>query len=431
MKKIVATFIFIIILISQVFAETPTELMAEALMSEAAILIDPQNGNVLFGQNIHQQMYPASTTKVMTALLAIEFGDLSDMVVVNQSALDGMVPLAARLGLTEGEEMPLLHLVQAIMLMSGNDAANVIAEHIAGDIDSFVELMNERAIELGAYNTNFANPTGLHHDDHVSTVYDMAIISRYAMAIPEFRGIVVNAHLFLDETNLHEERRYIVNTNSMISRIVTPNYYFAPTIGVKTGRTTQAGLCLVAAAGRGRPFELISVTFNAPQGGTRNYSFIDSRALFEYGYSNFRRQTIVARRDVPLGEVRLRGARGGNHLPIVTEEPLTALLPIGMTANDLERRLIVPEYLRAPIERGQLVGEIEFLQDGNVIGQVNLLASRDVERHVLWFIFLAVDYLWSFLFVRIIVYVLLGLVVLYLFVLITGIRNAVKKSKRM
>jgi len=415
--------ILILLGIIPVFA-TPPE-----LMSEAAILIDASNGNVLFGQNIHQRMYPASTTKTMTAILAIEFGNLADMAVVNQTALDGMSPQAARLGLLEDEEMSLLNLVQAIMLVSGNDAANVIAEHIAGDIESFVELMNQRAIELGAFNTNFANPTGLHDDNHYSTAYDMAIISRHAMSIPEFRSIVVNAHLFLDETNLHPEQRYIVNTNSMISRMVTPNYYFAPTIGIKTGRTSQAGICLAAAAGRGRPFELITVTFNAPMDSPRNYSFIDTRALFEYGYSNFRRQTVT-RFDQILDEVPLRYARGASHLTLVASEPLIVLLPLGVTANALERRAILPDYLHAPVERGQIIGEMEFLFDGNVVGRVNLLASRDVQRHLFWFVLLAFDFVWSFLIVRIIIYILIAGIALYLILLFLGIRNAVKKSKR-
>jgi len=290
-------------------------------------------------------------------------------------------------------------------------------------------LMNQRAYELGAVNTNFVNPTGLHDENHVSTVYDMAIISRHAMTLPEFRSIVVNAHLFLDETNLHDERRYIVNTNHMVSRMITPNYYFRPTMGIKTGRTSQAGICLAAAAGRDRPFELITVTFNAPQGGTANYSFTDTRALFDFGYANFRPQTI-ARLDQILGEVRLRHARGANHLPLIAGEPLIVLLPHGTTVANLDRRIIVPDYIRAPLQRGEIVGEIEFLKDEIVIGTVDLLASRDVERHMLWWLVFAFEFIWSFLAVRIISYILLAIIALWLILLIWNIRKAVIKSRK-
>jgi len=422
-------FCFVVLFLTLSLALPMVSATPPELMSEAAILMDPRTGNVLFGQNIHEQMYPASTTKIMTAILAIEHGDLDDMVTIQESALYDMPPLAATLGLEVGEEMSLGDLLSAIMLMSGNDAANVIAEHVAGDVSAFVEMMNERAVELGAYNTNFMNPTGLHDDEHVSTVYDMARISQFAMTIPAFRGTVVNAHIFLDGTNLHPERRYIINTNALVSRQRTAAYYFAPAIGIKTGFTSQAGLCLAAAAGRGRPFELISVTFGAPPRGTATYSFTDTRALFDFGYSNFR-QTNLARVDQILSEVRIRYGRGTNRLSLVADAPLIALIPTDSDANDVVTRAILPDYVRAPVEQGERIGEIEFLYNDNVIGRVDLLSNQTVNRRMFWWFFVAVDWVWSFAAVRVIVYILLIGLGLFFILFLIGVRNAIKRSKR-
>jgi len=365
----------------------------------------------------------------MTALLAIERGNLDDMAIVSESALADMPPLASMLGLSEGEEMSLRDLVNAIMLMSGNDAANVIAEHIAGDIPSFVRLMNIRARQLGAHNTNFTNPTGLHDENHVSTVYDMALISQAAMSIPAFRRVVINAHMYLDETNLHPERRYIINTNAMVSRMRTVDYYFNPTIGIKTGFTTPAGICLAAAAGRGMPFELISVTFGATPRGNYNLSFIDTRALFEFGYENFH-QTTVAEMGRTMTEIHVKYARGPNHLALAADAPLIVLIPQNASYEDIERQINIPEYLTAPVEQGDRIGEIVFLYNGNQIGRVDLLSNREVERHPFWFIFMAADFVWSFLWFRIVAYIVLGLLALYLIALMFGIRSAAKKARK-
>jgi len=408
------------------FAE-PAEL---ELHSHAAILMDPRTWNVLFEQNAREQLPPASLTKIMTAILAIELGDLDEFVVVSENAMDyGLSPLAARLGLLDGEEMRLRDLVSAIMLTSGNDAANVIAEHIGGDIHTFVTMMNLRAIQLGAFDTFFMNPTGLHHDEHLSTAYDMAMISRFAMTIPEFRQIVAVAHLYLDGTDLHPEPRYIINTNSMISRMRTPEYYFAPTIGVKTGFTSQAGLCLAAAAGRNRPFELISVTLGAPHGGTAQYAFVDTTALFNFGYANFL-EYRVAPRGQTLEEVRLRHGRNSRHLILEAGTPLTILFPRDSEVSNIVPNPILPNYVIAPIEQGDVIGEIEFIYDGVVIGRTDLVASVDAPMRAFGFVFLALDWIWSLLLVRIIVYAVMVVAGLFVLLFLIGLVNAIRRSKR-
>jgi len=426
LKKLVAALTALILMIF--FAATAIHAAPPEISSQAAILIDPQTGSVLFGQNAHERLPPASLTKIMTVILAIELGNLDDLAIVNETALEGFPPNASLLGLLVGEEMRLGDLISATMLMSGNDAANAIAEHISRDIPTFVEMMNSRAAELGAFNTNFTNATGLHDDEHLSTVYDMAIISRHAMTIPEFRAIVVNAHLYLDETNLFEERRYIVNTNNMISRFRTTAYYFAPTIGIQTGFTSYAGSCLAAAAGRGRPFELITVTFGAEREDGRNQSFVDTRALFDFGYDNFR-QVHITRFGQILGEVPIRYARGTNSLSLAASEPITVLIPREADIANVERRAILPDYIIAPIERGQRIGEMEFLYNGNVIGRVDLLSNSSETRQTFWFISMSLNFIWSFLAVRIIAYVLLAAFVLWLLLMFIGIRRAIKRSK--
>ena len=182
--------------------------------------------------------------------------------------------------------------------------------------------------------------------------------------------------------------------------------------------------------GRGQQqFELISVTFNAPPRGTQNYSFSDTRTLFEFGYRYFQ-QTELARVERILSEIPIRYARGTNHLSLMAAEPVVALIPRNTDESDVVRQAIIPDYLIAPIERGTRIGEMEFLYNGNVVGRVELLAANNVERHTFWWFFMATDFVWSFLWFRITVYVLLGMLLLWILLVIWGVRKAVKRSRR-
>lgn len=242
------------------------------LNSEAAILIDKKTGKVLFEQNSEQKMYPASITKIVTGIIAIEQGNLSDIVTVSREATR---VIGTRVYLLEGEKIPLKKLVQGLLINSGNDAGTAIAEHLDGSEAAFAKRMNEfLKNEIGVKNTNFTNPHGLFDEAHVTTAADMAKITQYAMKNEKFRDIVGTKELEWVgegwETTIH-------NHNLLLWR-------YPGATGVKNGFVRRAGYTLVTSAKRGDT-ELIVVTLNAP---SRNHAYRDTTKLFDLGFESFK-----------------------------------------------------------------------------------------------------------------------------------------------
>ena len=229
------------------------------ISSPSAILIDSKTGRVLYEKECDVKRYPASTTKIMTGILCIELGSLNDIVTIgtNPSQIERG---SSQIYLIPGEQLTLEQLLYAMMLESANDASIAIAEHISGSVEEFVKLMNKRAKELGANDTNFVNPHGLHDDNHVTTARDLALIAKHAMTLPKFREVVATVNYTIPETNKQPARDYITNSNKLIWKI-NKTYSYDYAIGIKTGYTTKAKNNLVAGALKD-DMELISVVMN-------------------------------------------------------------------------------------------------------------------------------------------------------------------------
>jgi D-alanyl-D-alanine carboxypeptidase (penicillin-binding protein 5/6) len=256
------------------------------LTAKAAILVDMKTGQVLYENNADMRWAPASTTKIMTALVALEHADIDTKMKASANAINA-IPLDYGLaGIRIGEEMELEHLLNFVLIISANEAANVIAENISptGRINEFVDLMNEKASELGLKNTHFTNTYGLDADEHYSSARDLVITSMEAMKIPVFREIVAKKTVPLPDTNLRKssdwENWHIDTTNKLLNS--TSQYYDRVT-GIKTGYTSKAGRCLVFSAVNNEGLELIGVIL-----GTETYDilFSESQQLLEYGFKN-------------------------------------------------------------------------------------------------------------------------------------------------
>ena len=258
---------------------------------QGEILINQDNGQMLFGRNEHVIFYPASTTKILTALVVLENEDL-DWVVTVGDEINLLSPDASRAGLYVGEQITVRELLYALMLPSGNDAAYTLAVDLGRRLNNdesmqardamtvFAALMNQTAQELGTQNSNFINPDGYHHPDHYSTAYDMALIAREAMQNPDFKQIVgtstypAPAGVSLDNKQVPAWE----NTNRLLNK--EDLYYFADATGIKTGHTSQAGYCLVSSASR-QERKLIAVVLNSTESGVLS----SSTRLLEYGFS--------------------------------------------------------------------------------------------------------------------------------------------------
>lgn len=274
LASVVSCFFFFIFLVS-----SPDVVGAAAdlpeISAEAAVLYDWNSGRVLYAKNPHLPRPMASTTKIMTAILALERGNLKDLVLTS--------PVAAHvegssIWLEEGEEKTLEELLFGLMLCSGNDAAQAIAEHLSGSGEKFAEEMTARAKELGARDTVFKNPHGLHHSEHHTTAYDFTLIAAHAMGMKEFRRIISAPHVVISWPG-HPWDRYLYNQNKLLDT-------YRGAEGIKTGWTTPAGRCFVGAAERGGR-RLITVVLDAPQ------MWEDTAALLDYGFDNFTYRALV------------------------------------------------------------------------------------------------------------------------------------------
>lgn len=339
------------------------------ITGEAAVLIDSKNGQLLLEKNAAVRVYPASTTKIMTAIIALESGRVGEMVVIPKEASDVE---GSAIGLREGEQILLEDLIYALMLNSGNDSAVAIACHLGGSVTGFVQLMNKKSAELGAVNTHFNNPNGLPDPNHYSTARDMALITRYAMQNPEFREIVATKIRTITRSDPNAQT-YLENHNKLL-------WDYQGAIGVKTGYTEEARQCLVSAAVRqGR--ELIAVVMKSE--GTDIWT--DSTKLFDYGFDEFRQADLVESgkyvTDVPVkyGVAKTVHAQ--------TASSLAYDFPRDVQPQ-MRQEIILHDNIVAPVQAGKKLGEIAFFAGGQELGRVDLVSQQEVQRKILakwWF----------------------------------------------
>lgn len=288
MKKICLSLLLIICIISSLVCVSAVEYNAPQISTKSAVLIDASTGQVIYDKDMNAKKYPASITKIMTAILAIENLENTDMLTANEEAIDTVPRNTSNIALDYGEEISVEDLLYATLLASANDTSNVLAIGVSGSTDKFAKLMTEKAKEYGAKNTNFANANGLHDTNHYTSAYDMAQIMRHAIANETFRKVISTVVYEAMPTNKQEEVRVFANSHKMIKN--TP-YIYEGTIGGKTGWTTDAGHTLVTAAERGDT-TLVAVVMDS--GDSLDVKFEDTTALFDYGFDNFEKVVLTS-----------------------------------------------------------------------------------------------------------------------------------------
>lgn len=316
---------------------------AVEVSASAAILMDMDSGRVLYERRADDRMLIASTTKIMTALVAIRDGNLSDKVKVSREAA---YTEGSSMYLKEGEELTLETLLYGLLLCSGNDAAVAVAEHVGGSVEGFVERMNDTALSLGMENSSFANPNGLDHEEHYSTARDMALLARAAMENETLVRIASTRTVTIGG-------RTMTNHNKLLQLM-------DGCLGLKTGYTRAAGRTLVSCAERGGQ-RLIAVTL---QDGN---DWADHQSLYEYGFS-----TYPAKRMAQLGSVLARR----NGAALVAADSFAWPLAQGET---LETAIVLSRPLSPPLRAGTRVGEAVFSLNGKEVGRVGLLAGENLD----------------------------------------------------
>lgn len=339
--------------------------------------MDYDTGKILYDKNMDKPLYPASTTKIMTAILAVENSNLEDIVTVDQEVVS--LTEGSHIALEPGEKLTMEQMLYALLVQSANDAANAIAKHVSGSIEGFVQLMNDKAKEIGATNTNFVNPNGLHEDDHITTAYDLALIGRYAMENETIRKFVSTTRYTIEPTNKKTEARYLWNTNNLLAGNALINvdgvnvpYKYEGASGIKTGTTGQAGNCLVSFAERDGQ-RLIAVALKAS--GEANL-YADSHKLLNYGFNTFDNEVLAYKNEF----VENIEIKDGSHQYVagVVNEDFT--YPVTKDSlGKIEQKIVLRENLQAPINKGDLLGISEFYLDGEIIGKSNIVSTMDIE----------------------------------------------------
>lgn len=387
MKKIY--FILLISVLLMLYPSTVTAQSVNIPGDIAYILIDSKSGRVIAEQNADQKLRPASTTKIMTAILALENGKPDQMMTVSQQAVYDIGRGGMNVGIMAGEEgLSLENMINILLIKSANESANIIAENVAPSRSEFVGMMNQKALDLGAVNTTFINPCGKDTEKedagHLTTPRDLAVIARYAMTIPKFRQIVATEYYKgMPVTNKHDDWGILRNTNQLLWYDNTYSYTLEETehkytvTGMKTGYTAAAGNNLVAAAVGEDGMELISVVMHVTQ-PNKIYGY--SKELLRYGFEHYSLQKI-SEAGQPVKTVSVEDAKKEDAiLELVTETGFSSALPIDSGEQDIETKVNIAQPLKAPVQKGDILGNIEYSNNGALLGKVNIIAAKSIEK---------------------------------------------------
>jgi len=355
-KKIVVLFAFSALSVTVTALAAPGPL---TLTARSAIVIEASTGEILYEKNAEERRYPASTTKMMTIITALESGKINDTVTVSLNAANTE---GSSMDVIVGERLKMLDMLYGVALVSGNDATVAIAEHISGSVGNFAKLMTAKAHRIGAFNTNFTNSSGLPDANHYSTAHDLARIAAYGYKNPKFAEIVGTLRKNIPRYNHQNEIFY--NENKLLRIYNGAN-------GVKTGYTNDAGRCLVSAAKRG-DIQLITVVLDADN------MWEDSITLLDYGFSQLQETEMVHAGDL-VDTVQITNG-GADVTPVVVSGSL--FVPVTQSSRDDFRTVVeIPTTVNAPVSAGQKVGVVKVMYHDKEVASTNVVAAHSINRN--------------------------------------------------
>ena len=343
--------------------------------AEGACVVDLRTGEILYNKNMYQQFEPASMTKMMTCILALENLQLTDILTIDaEASFTG----GSRIYLIEGEQISVQNLLYALMLESANDAAVALAKGVAGSVEEFAKMMNAKAKELGCLSTHFINPNGLHEEGHLSTPYDMSLIGQYCMKNKTFRELIKTYKYTIPETNKQPER-YMYNTNRLIydrqTKVnvngVNRECKYDGCLGGKTGYTPQAGASLTCSA-KSYDTQVLSVVMKSTDLGR----FADTIALFDWAFANYHSELAIEQ-GAKLGKVAVKNGEV-KEVPVETAEAAYVLLPAEASSALIRTEQVYDEEIVAPIKQGQAIGKLDIYEGDDYSCSVDILASLEV-----------------------------------------------------
>jgi D-alanyl-D-alanine carboxypeptidase (penicillin-binding protein 5/6) len=352
------------------------------ITSEGAYLVDTVTGTVLYEKNPDQKMYPAGLTKIMTAILTLENSSLDEMVTISADAIAHGTGSGGYVKLKEGELISVQDLLYCLLLVSSNEAAWALAEHIAGDVSTFVGMMNAKAAYIGATSTHFTNPSGLQDEDHYTTPRDIWLITAYGAKNSQFIEISNSVERRISPTNLTPSGYSFYTDNHLISRFKSTGYMYKYAKGIIGGYTANAGYCLAstALADNDGP-ALVGVVMGGYRENRQEKipSFVDMANLFTYAFENFDIIQVLRSGEM-LGETNVALGKAKDYVSVSAGEDISILMPKGADASEVTRELHFEEELSAPITKGDVVGRVDLMYNGAVQATSTLHANFDVEK---------------------------------------------------
>lgn len=382
MPKRIFSIIFAIFLIFSTFSTGFTASAFEVtefdITAKAGLLVSLDTGEFIYENNIDQKVYPASITKIMTAILILESEKYNpeEKIALTKEALDLVLGTGSSVSLfTEGEEFTQLDLLHMVLISSYGDITYLAAQYFGESVENFVAMMNAKAQELGMTGTNYANPVGLHDDNNYTTVRDTYILANYAIKNKTFYEICGKTR-YTFSTN-RTQKRTLSTTNFL--QDTTTNYYYSYAHGVKTGFTDEAGRCLVSTASKGG-YTYMCILMGCPNQPGKRYEFIESAELYRWAFLNFSFKE-VAGSDEPVCEMPVNLSFDTDFVPLHFKKPFVTVLP-----NEAdESTIVITPHLNAastnaPIKKGQVLGWAEVKYAEKVIGKVDLIAGNDVKE---------------------------------------------------
>lgn len=339
------------------------------LNASSALLIDNRTNKILYNKDANKRLFPASTTKIVTAIIVLENHSLNEEVTASYDAVMTIPSGYSTANIQIGEILTVEQLLELLLVHSANDSANVLAEYAGGSIDSFVSMMNTKVNELGLTDTHFTNPYGLQEDNHYTTSHDLAVIMQYCLKNETFRKISGQASCAIPATNKSEPRKYS-STNELL--IAGNRNYYPYLIAGKTGYTSKAGGCLVSVAYNNN-LELISVILNS------NDRFGDTKKLFNYGYSNFSLKNIVNEDDIITSTNVKNAKKNSQNLDLKVTENVPVLVNNNDNLESISPQIEINSNIEAPIEEGQNLGKVSYTVNG-VTYSTDLVATQNIEK---------------------------------------------------
>lgn len=349
--------------------------------AEYAYLVNTDTGTVVFEKNADQKAYPASLTKIMTAIIALEKTQNLDAMEVKAPSyiFDEFYGIGvSNAEIKRGEVFTMRELLYALMLNSACEAASIIADHVGGgEIQTFVDMMNDKAREIGAVNTHFVNAHGLFDENQYTTAHDMYLITSYAYKLPGFMDIASTKNYTIEGNELRTTKK-LVHTNRMM--FSTSDYYMEEIKGIKTGTLEESGRNLISVAESDGYNYMCVIMGGTYSDSTSHYK--STKALYEWAFENFRVKTLLETKK-SVAEVKVKLSSETDHVLLKSSQNVTALVPVNIESSSVVLRTELPEFVKAPIKAGDVIGKGTVLLMGEEIATVDLIAVEDIERSTL------------------------------------------------